>query len=409
MHPVVRESSAWDGLVTTILGQGSELVSVSRYIGDSRVYRLADRVAKIRSRRAAIPVGLNSLKYESEVMRRLGRDGQVGGDADWEFLLSQWLNGESADLQLHGMSTRARLGLIGSVARAIRMLHREGVAHRDIRPENVLVRDRGWTELIDFDRAVICRKRAAFLADWIGIGPNGVSPYPFWKFVLVVLFPGIQSKGRHFRRLRYRENLPELGTSAAEHEVLRRAWRLGASSAANAPGQDIAYYAFTYKGVHYSGERPWYLRWEMIRRSVNFADRRVVELGCNLGLLASFVLIYGAKAAVGVDGDATVLDGARLVAKALGVQPNFMQLDLSRERDLRGVAAGDIVVVLSVLHWLADPKPVLEFIRRHDEVLFEGHDTTEAEIKRLESLGFEVRVIGTGERGRAILHGRKAR
>lgn len=45
--------------------------------------------------------------------------------------------------------------------RALRSIHRAGVRHNDIRPENLLATEDGKVTIIDFDRAVVGASRGA--------------------------------------------------------------------------------------------------------------------------------------------------------------------------------------------------------------------------------------------------------
>jgi hypothetical protein len=66
------------------------------------------------------------------------------------------------------------------------------------------------------------------------------------------------------------------------------------------------------------------------------------------------------------------------------------------------------VVALSVLHWVHDEARFLAFLRRFDEVIFEGHDSSRTERRRLRQAGFtEIELVDTSERGRPILRARK--
>ena len=47
------------------------------------------------------------------------------------------------------------------VAAELSQLHRRGVAHRDLRTDNVIVAPDGAVELVDFDRAVVGGTRSA--------------------------------------------------------------------------------------------------------------------------------------------------------------------------------------------------------------------------------------------------------
>ena len=173
----------------------------------------------------------------------------------------------------------------------------------------------------------------------------------------------------------------------------------------------VAYYAFTYRGRHFPGERPWYARWEPIRRAVDFRGKRLLEFGSNMGLLSSFATIYGAVEAVGVDHDPLIIQSARLVAQGLGTGAEFERVDLIGDASWEERLAGaDIAVAMSIVHWLPEPERLLRFLGRHSEVIYEGHDSVGVETERLRSVGFEeISVIAETDRDRFLLHGRQGR
>jgi predicted nicotinamide N-methyase len=272
-----------------------------------------------------------------------------------------------------------------------------------------LVTDRG-VSLIDFDRARRLSPVKSAYRDWIGIGPRSLrSPYPFWKLALFALAPKVRSAG-----LRLRSALTSPKTQpvvSADHDLadLDQAWRTAERSKANAKGQSQAYYAFSYRGRHFPGERAWYSRWDPIRASVDFTGKSVLELGCNMGMLSTFATLSGAASAHGVDHDADIVDAARLVARALGSGATFEQLDLMGSEPWEQRLSGrDIVTALSVVHWLPEKDRVLQFLGTHDELIYEGHDTLDIETARLRSIGFSrIDVVLETERDRHILHARK--
>jgi SAM-dependent methyltransferase len=157
------------------------------------------------------------------------------------------------------------------------------------------------------------------------------------------------------------------------------------------------------------GERPWTLRWEAIRRAVDFRGTNVLELGCNMGLLSSFAMLEGATSAHGVDRDAPILEASRLTASALGVTPTFEQVDLANDLEWEERLAGrDVVVAMSVIHWLPNPGRVLSFLGTHPIAIYEGHDDLTTEIARLRQAGFShVTSLLESERGRHVLLARK--
>jgi hypothetical protein len=118
-----------------------------------------------------------------------------------------------------------------------------------------------------------------------------------------------------------------------------------------------------------------------------------------------------ARAALAVDADPAILEAAAKVAAAFGVAPEFRRVDFDRDsgwEDQLEAFRPDVVVALSVLHWVEDQARFLAFLGRFDEVVFEGHDSSRIERERLRQAGFAaVDLVDTSERGRPILLARK--
>jgi SAM-dependent methyltransferase len=208
--------------------------------------------------------------------------------------------------------------------------------------------------------------------------------------------------------------LPSLPADAAGPSLraLHAAWRMAAAASASAPGQPVAYYELDWQGTRFPGERPWTARWRVLRHVTPYAKRRVLELGCNMALFSVFLLKDAhAAATLAVDRDPQILAAAALVAEALGVRPQFRRIDFDRDRDWEDqleVFRPDVVVALSVLHWVQDKGRFLAFLGRFDEVVFEGHDSSRAERRRMLQAGFtEIELVDTSERGRPLLRARK--
>ena len=169
-----------------------------------------------------------------------------------------------------------------------------------------------------------------------------------------------------------------------------------------------AYYSFDFQGFHFPGERPWQERWDNLRAIRDFRGLKILELGCNLGLLSCHLLgEEGSVSAVAVDRDPAIVEGARLVAEALSVSPRIMQIDFDQaedwEKELLNFRA-DVVFALSVFNWIEQKDRFLEFLGRHSCVIFEGHDSFEVERNRLQSVGFSrVKLLSLSERDRPLL------
>jgi 2-polyprenyl-3-methyl-5-hydroxy-6-metoxy-1,4-benzoquinol methylase len=406
-HPILDDEEMWEGVASEVLGPRARLIAVSNFIADSRVYRLDETVAKIRRRSTRLPEGVAPLQDEAHTLEGLGWPVELRRIGEFDVLLEPNKPGMSLAASLHGMSMKRRIRVLAQVASALRDLHRRGIAHRDLRLDNVLIAPSGSSALVDFDRALAMSPRGAFWADWLGVGRGQRPSKPFWKLVMYTLAPRLESIGQRIRAIRRRRRpITAEQSMDPDARLLVAAWEVAAKSRANAPGQHLAYYSFTYRGLHLPGERPWDLRWEAIRTSVDLRDRKILELGCNMGLLSINAVIHGAKSAIAIDRDGEILDAARLVAKALRVEVAFEQVDIVRDAGWEERLIGaDLVVAMSLLHWLPDPARLLAFLARHREVLYEGHDSTDLERSRLEAIGFTtIRELGSTERGRPLLH-----
>jgi hypothetical protein len=408
---VLEEERRWELVVEGVLGPDATILSVSRWLPDSRAYAAGGKVAIIRSASAG---GANDLRRSEHALRRIGRSAEHRSFEGFEALVTDRVEGRTLESLLPSLGLRSRLDVLVQVVRALGGLHGRGVAHRDLRPDNVVITGNGDVELVDFDRSVATSVWNAWLADFIGLSRAGFSENPFWSLALFTLLPKSRSFGRRLRSAirGSRREVSELAAAEnvpADIRLLARAWSEGQRTLANAPGQGVAYYALTYRGFHFPGERPWYLRWEPIRHAVRFDGKRVLELGCNLALLSSFASLHGASHVTAVDRHEDVLEGARQVAEALGASVTFKRLDLASPHAWEEELADfDVVTALSLVHWLPDPDRVLRFLGRHREAIYEGHDPPEVEVERLRRAGFYViERIAETERGRPVFYARQ--
>ena len=314
------------------------------------------------------------------------------------------------------------LGLQLQLAILVVRLAWRGVSHDDLRPENILVDGAGRVHLVDFDQAssgsfARCLARSML---GLGIGRSKVCNAflaPLRERLQACLPPALLRllKGRRNRtRQDMASALPPLPPEAgAELRALHAAWRIAAASPASSPGRAVAYYALEFGGLQWPGERPWAERWRILRPITAWRGRRVLELGCNLGLLSIFLLREEAlDAALAVDRDGRILAAGAMAARAFGVRPEFRQVDFDRDVEWEVELLAfrpDVVVALSVLNWVADRARLLAFLGRCDEVIYEGHDSARVERRRLRAAGFTaLELIATSERGRPILHCRKS-
>ena len=290
----------------------------------------------------------------------------------------------------------------------------------------------GLVYLLDFDQATTGSIYRATLRNYLGLRIGSRPVFGSWMTILRPLLKRLlaTSAPRIIRKLRsWRAHkaagelpqsvqpdraLPALAADASEAaNLLHRAWRLGQKSDANWPGAGVAYYSIEFESYRFPGERPWSHRWEYLRQIIDYKGKRILELGCNMGLLScSLLREAGASAALCIDVDAEILEAAKMVAGAYGVKPEFQQQNFDNPADWESGLAlfrPDVVFALSVLNWIEDKDRFIRFLGRFPEIIFEGHDELGVEMERFRRVGFDrITVVGLSERDRAILHCRKS-
>ena len=206
------------------------------------------------------------------------------------------------------------------------------------------------------------------------------------------------------------------GLKDEKAEMLSKAWDIAARSNASYPGKYIAYYSLDIEGRRFPGERPWEERWEYIGRALREAcggdlnGKRVLELGCNLGLLSVWAAREGAVCQ-GYEYEADILEGARLTASAFGVSDRcrWSQADFNKKEVTDSIVGDfDICTCLSVMNWVRNKDNLINFLSTHRMVIYEGHDNDQVETDRLRRAGFsDIERVAVSERGRGVFLARK--
>jgi SAM-dependent methyltransferase len=390
----------------------------------ARCYAIAgDLFFKISLRAPADPIRRQDPRAEADLLRRCQGIPGIPSFVAWtqsdvaRVLIMRRLDAEPLNQLEIGW---LRLGgVLLALARLVVRLAWRGVSHNDLRPENILLDRAGRIHLIDFDQASSGAFLGCLARSLLGLRlartPVSNSLWaPLRERIQTSLPPAALCLLRPPRpRPARRAALPPLPPDASPAlAALHGAWRLAAAAGANAPGAALAYHALEWQGLRLPGERPWAERWRTLERITPYRGRRVLELGCNLGLLSTFLLKEaGAGAALAVDRNPQILAAAAQAAAAYRVAPTFLEIDFDRDPDWEATLDAfrpDVVFALSLLHWVRNRARLLAFLGRCDEVIYEGHDSARAEWRRLRRAGFRaITLVGTSERGRAILHCRR--
>lgn len=424
-----NEQLAWQTQIRATLGDSAVLVYVSVSTSDVRVYRGTNSFFKVRRQTIASVRGrANSLEDEALILQHLqGCPGiptflSYQRADSWEFLETTPFSPLVSTDPTFGHRTDSFAALVG-VARLILSLNKRGCSHGDLRPSNIGQNIDGGFSCFDFDQAVLGSPTRCAMRDFLGIPLNECSaPWPFLRRLrhlsLLIRMRAILKPFLHaligpakIWNSATLAKLPQRVALTKDHSLglLAKAWELAAHSDASSPGIQQAYYSLDVRGIHYPGERPWALRWDSIHKSVQFKNKRVVELGCNMGLLSVHAHLAGASECKAIDRDPAIIASARLVAEAFGAPVTFGILDVDSDALWEaGLKGGDIVCALSVVHWVKDKERLWSFLGSFPEILYESHDSEQVARQQLASQGYtSITTLIKTERTRPLLYATK--
>jgi predicted Ser/Thr protein kinase len=383
----------WNDVERWLGPEANLLADCTMSEGSNRVYATRDRIHKVQLMDRVSPKPL-TLAEEGNILNRLeGVDGVPQSAIYTEYANFAVLSYDRIEglpiaeyLARNGFERKAWFRCLSELSSLLNRIHNRGVIHRDLRPANVLVRAGGSVSLIDFDQAVAGGHDTQQVD--ISGAKHGVVP----PCISLPEFIDMLGLGSEYDKVT---------------EQLSRAWRIAGRSDASSPGRNIAYYRWLFGHVELPGERDWFDRWDLMYSALRdiLPGARVLDLGCNLGLVATHCMLYGAKQVTGVDVYDDILSAARLVADAAGVKVDVVKGDLNSSRFVDSLLAQeyDIVLALSVAHWIEDRQQAARILGAAPTLLFEGHAPAAEEADFLSGLGFaKVELVGYSERLRAL-------
>jgi non-specific serine/threonine protein kinase/serine/threonine-protein kinase len=164
--PYVPRGSAWEGCLPERIGHYRLLECIGRG-GMGAVYRAEQDnprrpvALKLLPPELVSPERRRRMEFEAQILGRLQHVGiaqvfeaglaELGG-RDVPYFAMEYVAGQSltAFAKLHGLDVRARLELLAAVCDAVQYAHQRGVIHRDLKPGNILVGERGQPKILDF-------------------------------------------------------------------------------------------------------------------------------------------------------------------------------------------------------------------------------------------------------------------
>jgi hypothetical protein len=182
-------------------------------------------------------------------------------------------------------------------------------------------------------------------------------------------------------------------------------------SKCNTSGNGACYYEITAHGKTYPGERKWEDRWNLIKDCMNFDGKKILEIGCNMGMVMTYAKKFrNAGVCLGVDQpDQMLIDSnkkdtlkaAKLLDEAFLLKDiSYLQMDLNKERYEEIIGTDyDVAVAMSILKWIDDQDRFLTYLSKFKYVLYEGHDSDDIEIERFAKHGFQAQVLGSTQIG----------
>lgn len=133
-------------------------------------------------RLVAVKVLASNYTHNEEQLRRFEREAyaasslnhpnivtiyEIGFEADLHFIVTEHVIGESLrhHIRHHQMELRGVIDVAIQVASALTAAHETGIVHRDVKPENIMIRPDGYVKVLDFGLAKLALEVEAVGAD----------------------------------------------------------------------------------------------------------------------------------------------------------------------------------------------------------------------------------------------------
>jgi predicted RNA methylase/predicted Ser/Thr protein kinase len=377
----------------------------ARYLGarllrwgpDHRVFQCGSRVVKIEWAKAANDDYRRTLAYEFSLLEKLeGGASQLNPtyhvlDDAWLVLEMDWVEGRYVEDLI-----RQGLGREVSIARLLTVLFKAslaGVVYKQFRSRHIIQRPNGDMAFIDFGHSTLAHPLVAL-----------------WRnFALLRIENGGWQWGRLvgvLRELRRRRdgvpNTAKAGSSGLQRWKVnaRRPEFARAEHLAVTPGDPVAarHFAamehclgdliatepqlcdelieFHFAGYGIAANHDWGFLWDHIATAVDFAGKRVVDLGCGMGAVGVFARLAGGAGVTAFDSVPLFLEAARHFADALRITGNdYRAMDWAAlTNGTMEPPGGDIVTILSAR---IDDIPLVravEFLSHYPEIIWRtGH------------------------------------
>ncbi len=423
-----KEAAAWKLCLKAAGIEGATLLAQSRYDPFRRTYLQGGKVYKlvIRNRQVTSTIRANDLAGEHAILQHCAGIPGTPNPLEYnrtdlyELLVLERIHGVPLSQTITPWRDFS-VFLVKLTGIILRLCWR-GVSHNDIKPENILVSTSHAVSMVDFDQATHAHVLVALIQSLFGIRVQKAQVRGSLAFVLVKRLIGKRLPPSVVRGLRWllrdKDNyvewrLPTLPEDASPRaRALLTAWKFAQRSDASSPGRNVAYYSLDFEGIRFPGERSWDQRWPVLRDITDYSGKRVLELGCNMALLSSWLLCKAnARAALAIDADERILEAARIVASVFDVAPVFQRVNFDDPDDWKTALVdfdADVVFALNILNWVCAKQRLLNFLGRFPELIFEGHEDLRSEVSRLRAVGFKsITIAAMTERGRYILHCRR--
>jgi tRNA A-37 threonylcarbamoyl transferase component Bud32 len=429
MHSLIEDyleqENTWSDLTSSF---GPDLKTL-RWGAEHRVFKVGSHVYKIQLNN--LKYDKHCVKYEFDLLSRLeGKAWQLHPEFieinnQWNFLKIDYINGCSLSeiIERNELQSFPFVKLLLVVFK----MSLSGVVHAQLRPRHIYVDEKKNVYVIDYGGSFVAKPLSALFSNFkiFKINNKNITFTSFlWILKVMTWDSFFKNNNKNMccnnisqmenAKKRWMQNINEQNERRRNNELISNsidtekldlffdAENSGAEAINENESISIDYWTVELGAYVVKGHRCFGLLWDIIKDRVDFENKRVLDLFCNLGFVGLFSSIHGARSVVCADTSREVMCSAKLYTMALGIE-NVSYANLNNLNDTEAELCFSLSSRLDL-----DNAKQWDLLAKHKEIIYQTKNIASVEFERLEENNFkQYEIILTDFHGYNVIYAKK--